>query len=179
MRVKILGVCGSLREASTNTRLLHAALRCLPAGVKMHLTSCIGRLPLFNPDLQNAHIAVVDEWVEEVKAADGLLISTPEYARGYPGALKNALDWLVNTDAYVNKPFMLLKCSARSNVAHETLTVVLETMSGIHIAGASTTVPLLGTGLTVEQILENPEFAERIRAALSKFASELERTREQ
>ncbi|MGH8264427.1 MAG: NADPH-dependent FMN reductase, partial [Steroidobacteraceae bacterium] len=60
-------------------------------------------------------------------------MSTPEYARGYPGALKNALDWLVNTDAFVNKPFMLLNASSRSTVAQETLVTVLQTMSGIHV----------------------------------------------
>ena len=171
--MQLLGVSGSLREASTNTRLLVAATRFVPAGVQMHLTACVGRLPLFSPDLNPAHIEVVDQWVREVRAADGLVVSTPEYARGYPGALKNALDWLVSTDAYVDKPFMLLNASSRSTVAQETLTMVLETMSGRHIKRASTTVPLLGKDLTVEEIVENAEFAGRLRAAMLTFVSEL------
>ena len=173
MAVKILGISGSLRAASSNTRLLMAAMQLLPPDVDMHVTTLVGKLPLFNPDDDIARIDVINEWVQEVKGAEGLVISTPEYARGYPGALKNALDWLVNTDAYVDKPFMLLKASGRSNVAHETLTVVLETMSGRHIADASVTIPLLGTSLTVPQILANPEFATRIRESLSTFAAAL------
>jgi NAD(P)H-dependent FMN reductase len=173
MAVKILGISGSPRTASTNTRLLTAALQLLPPDAEMHLTTLVGKLPLFNPDDDVARIDVVSQWVQEVKAAEGLVISTPEYARGYPGALKNALDWLVNTDAYVDKPFVLLKASARSNVAHETLTVVLETMSGRHVTEASVTIPLLGTNLTVAQILENPEFATRIRESLSTFVAAL------
>jgi NAD(P)H-dependent FMN reductase len=173
MAMKLLGISGSLRAASTNTRLLMAALQLLPPGVEMHVTTLIEKLPPFNPDDDVERIDVVSQWVQEVKTADGLVISTPEYARGYPGALKNALDWLVNTDAYVDKPFMLLKASARSNVAHETLIVVLETMSGRHIADASVTIPLLGTNLVVPQILATPEFATRIRESLSTFVSAL------
>ena len=169
--LRLLGISGSLRDASTNARLLLAAMHFVPPGADMHLTSCVGKLPLFNPDADPAGIEVVDQWVREMRAADGIVISTPEYARGYPGALKNALDWLVSTDAFIDKPFMLLKASSRSNVAHDTLTVVLETMSGRHIEGASATVPLLGTTLTVAEIVANEEFAERLRQSLLTFVA--------
>src|SRR5262245_21272441 len=147
--MNVLGICGSLRTASTNQRLLAAARTLMPHGAEMHVTSYVARLPLFNPDVPPEDSPIVREWAREMKAADGIIVSTPEYARGYPGALKNAFDWLVGTDAFVEKPFMLLKASARSTVAQDTLTVVLETMSGVHVAAASTTVPLLGTGLTI------------------------------
>jgi len=100
--------------------------------------------------------------------------ATPEYARGYPGALKNAFDWLVGTDACVNKPFMLLNASLRGTIAQSTLTTVLETMSGVHIESASTTIPLLGTSLDVPDILANAEFAQRLRTSVLTFVAELE-----
>lgn len=171
--MKILGVSGSLRAASTNTRLLTAAANFVPAGVEMRLTSCVARLPLFNPDINPEGSDAVEQWIREMRAADGLVLSTPEYAHGYPGALKNALDWLVETDAFVNKPFMLLNASSRSTIAQETITEVLRTMSGVHMESASTTIPLLGTKLTAAEITENTEFAGRIRQAMLAFVFEL------
>jgi len=113
--------------------------------------------------------------VRDVREADGLVVSTPEYARGYPGSLKNAFDWLVGTDAFVRKPFMLLNASARSTVAHETLTTVLETMSGVHVVEATTTIPLLGTGLEVADVLADAEFARQMRPALGRFVEAIRR----
>jgi len=170
-RMQILGISGSLRAASTNTRLLLAAKKLVPPELDFHLTSQVARLPLFSPDLAPADSDAVEQWIQEVRASDGIIVSTPEYARGYPGALKNAFDWLVNTDAYIDKPFMLLNASSRSTVAQRTLTTVLETMSGIHVEAASVTVPLLGTTLTVSQIVENSEFAAMIHQSLLTFAA--------
>jgi len=171
--MRLLGISGSLRESSTNTRLLLAAARLAPPDVALHMTGLVSRLPLFNPDLEPAGIDVVDAWVREIREAEGVVVSTPEYARGYPGALKNALDWLVASDAFIDKPFMLLRASSRSSIGHDSLTYVLQTMSGIHVAGASATVPLLGTTMTVDEILANPDFAKRLRDSLSTFAAEI------
>jgi len=174
--MRILGICGSLRAASSNSRLLAAALALKPRDVEMHVTSCVATLPLFNPDVDPAQVDSVRGWAAEMKAADGVVISTPEYARGYPGALKNALDWLVNTDAFVNKPFMLLGASSRSTVAQESLVTVLQTMSGIHIENASTTLPLLGRNLEVANILADQDFSARIERSMTTFVSELRRS---
>jgi NAD(P)H-dependent FMN reductase len=173
MNLQILGVSGSLRAASTNTRLLAAAAAFMPPHADMHVTSLVGALPLFTPDVDPESHAIVREWVREMRTADALIVSTPEYARGYPGALKNALDWLVSTDAFVQKPFMLLNASARSTTAPQTLTTVLETMSGVHIASASTTVPLLGTKLEVAEIVADSEMAAAIREAMLTFTREV------
>lgn len=173
--VRILGVSGSLREESTNTRLLEAAVRLSPPDVDLHLTSSLPELPAFTPDADPARIPEVDRWVREMRAAEGLVVSTPEYARGYPGALKNAFDWLVGTDAFVEKPFMLLNASARSVIAQTTFTRVLETMSGVHVESASATVPLLGRRLTVPEIVGNPELAGTIERALAELAEGVRR----
>lgn len=174
--MKLLGICGSLRAESTNIRLLRAAARLVPADVELRVSDSPSRLPLFNPDWIVNDFATVSAWARDVKAADGIIVSTPEYARGYPGALKNAFDWLVATDAHVDKPFMMLNATARSTIARDTFIRVLETMSGIHIESASATIPLLGTKVDVDGILENREFADRIRGALEAFVSAL-RTR--
>jgi len=167
--MRVLGISGSLRHASTNSNLLSAAVLLAPPGMRLTLTSNITSLPPFTPDLEPSRIDVVARWVDEVRDAQGIIVSTPVYAGGYPGALKNAFDWLVGTDAYVSKPFMMLSASDRSQFALDTFVKVLETMSGVHIEGASTTVPLLGSNLTAADIVADAPFAERIRSALIRF----------
>jgi len=169
--MQLLGVCGSLRGGSTNSRLLEAAARLLPEEVDLHLTTLVGRLPLFNPDVRVESSDVVMQWVQEMRSADGLIISTPEYARGYPGALKNALDWLVDSDAFVTKPFIMLSASSRSTIGRDTLTTVIETMSGVHVREGSITINLLGTQTDVASIINASEHAPRIAVAIGQLVS--------
>jgi NAD(P)H-dependent FMN reductase len=175
--VQILAVSGSLRNESTNTRLLAAAVRLAPANVEIRLASGVGALPAFSPDLDPSEIEIVAQWVQEMRRADAIIVSTPEYAGGYPGALKNAFDWLVATDAFVQKPFMLLNASARSVNAQRTFTKVLETMSGVHVERATTTIDLLGSRLDVPEILASAAHAARIRNAIQTFVAHLDQTR--
>ncbi|HEY5672819.1 MAG TPA: NADPH-dependent FMN reductase [Malonomonas sp.] len=91
--MKILAISGSLRQASYNTQLLKLAGRCMPDRVDFSLYTC-GALPLYNQELDGADKpAAVQELLERIDAADGLLIATPEYNYSVPGVLKNAIDW--------------------------------------------------------------------------------------
>ena len=72
-----------------------------------------------------------------VRHADALLICSPEYARGVPGSLKNALDWLVSSDAFVGKPVALINTSPRATHAQASLALTLETMAGRMVPEAS------------------------------------------
>jgi chromate reductase len=99
--MRILAISGSLRAASSNTALLRAAAALAPEGMEVVLYGGLGDLPHFNPDLEGAAPpAVIDLWAR-VREADGLLIACPEYAHGVPGAMKNALDWLVGGDEFI------------------------------------------------------------------------------
>lgn len=90
--MKIVAFTGSLRKGSFNMSLLHAAQKLVPAGVEIEILDS-GSLPLFNQDLEtNLPQAVVD-FKAKVKAADAILIATPEFNYSVPGVLKNALDW--------------------------------------------------------------------------------------
>ncbi len=167
--MNVLGVSGSLRSESSNSRLLTAAARISKPGINIRLPDLVGKLPLFSPDLDPAANEFTQRWNSLVRDADGIIISTPEYARGYPGALKNALDWLVGGDGFVNKPFMFLGASLRASISQTTLTTVLETMSGIHIKEADAIIPLLGTSLQVADIVTNSEFCDTIETSLNRF----------
>ncbi|NOX51559.1 MAG: NAD(P)H-dependent oxidoreductase [Gammaproteobacteria bacterium] len=172
--IRLLGISGSLRQDSSNTRLIAAAAELAPHSVEFEVTNIIGNLPLFNPDLDITKNSYLVRWVDQVRSTQGLVICSPEYARGYPGALKNAFDWLVATDAFVDKPFMFLNASARALVSRQTLTTVIETMSGIHVESAMATVPLLGTNNQTPEIVQNATFATVIRSALMTFTAAIE-----
>jgi NAD(P)H-dependent FMN reductase len=105
-----------------------------------------------------------------IAAADALLISSPEYAHGVPGALKNALDWMVSDAAMIGKPIALLNGSARSTFAHPQLAETLRTMSTALIAEASVTVPLDGRRLDAAGIAADPGLAALVRRALGNLA---------
>ena len=91
--IRVLGIAGSLRTGSFNRALLDAAAGIAPAGMVIELADIA--LPLFDEDLERAgDPPAVRALRERVRAADGLLIATPEYNRSVPGGLKNAIDWL-------------------------------------------------------------------------------------
>ncbi|MDB5954228.1 MAG: NADPH-dependent reductase family protein [Ramlibacter sp.] len=92
--MKILGISGSLRQGSYNSMALRAAQKLAPAGVTLDIAD-IGSIPLYNDDVRAAgEPAAVTALKAQVRAADAVLIATPEYNFSIPGVLKNTLDWL-------------------------------------------------------------------------------------
>lgn len=100
--VHIVAFAGSLRKASANAGLVRAAavLAASMPNVKLEvLTDLVSKLPLYNGDLEaEGFKGVVREWREALRAADALLIATPEYNYSIPGTLKNAIDWASRPD---------------------------------------------------------------------------------
>jgi chromate reductase, NAD(P)H dehydrogenase (quinone) len=92
--MRILGLSGSLRRGSHNTRLLRAAAGSLPPGAELALWEGVKHIPPFDEDDEHAPPAAVADLRLAVEAADALLVATPEYNGSVPGQLKNALDWL-------------------------------------------------------------------------------------
>lgn len=90
----ILALSGALRRASYNTALLRAASGLVPQGVTMAVHTLHG-IPLYDGDVEAEGIPeAVTTLREAIRAADALLIGTPEYNNAIPGVLKNGLDWL-------------------------------------------------------------------------------------
>jgi chromate reductase len=169
--MKIIAISGSLRATSLNTAVLQAASRLAPTGVTIEIFEGIGNLPFFNSDLDGDRLPPeVAEFRAVIGAADGLLISSPEYARGVAGVMKNALDWLVASFEFPNKPVALINTSPRATQALAALSITLETMSARLVQDASITLPLLGTTNDAASIAANAELAAPLRNALERYA---------
>ena len=177
-RLQILGISGSLRQRSSNTEVLRAASSLAPTNVQITLFSGLDALPHFNPDLDGVGSLpppTVGDFRRRVRRADALLICSPEYAHGVPGALKNALDWLVSVPEVIYKPVGLLNASPRATHAQASLAETLRTMSMAVIPAASIAVPVLGRDLSAEAMARDPELAAALRGvidALARAASE-------
>ena len=93
--MKVLGISGSLRADSHNTKLLRAAARELPPGVEFEILDGLRDVPAYDEDIDaDPQPAAVQRLREALRSADALLFATPEYNSSVPGALKNALDWV-------------------------------------------------------------------------------------
>jgi len=144
--VRVLAISGSLRQASSNSALVSAAVHVAPVGVEVSVYGELADVPPFNPDLDTntAPIGVV-RFRAALEACEAILICSPEYAHGVSGVLKNALDWIVTSGELMDKPIALINASGRATLAYASLRETLTTMSGRVIEDASVTIPLEGS----------------------------------
>lgn len=113
-RVQILGLAGSLRKQSYNRGLLQAALEVAPPHCNLDIFDLEG-IPLYNQDEEIDLPQSVVQLKAKIRAADAILIATPEYNYSIPGVLKNALDWgsrPYGDNAWNNKPVAMMGASA-------------------------------------------------------------------
>jgi chromate reductase, NAD(P)H dehydrogenase (quinone) len=167
--MRILAISGSLRASSSNTALLLAAASLAPKHVEITLYKGLGELPHFNPELEAEASTAVQEWRAQLKAADGVLISTPEYAHGVPGTLKNALDWVVGSGEFMGKPVALLNASQHARHAHASLSETISVMDARLVVDPAFAIPLPGNKIDAAGILTRPELKEALRRAVEVF----------
>lgn len=169
---RFLAICGSLRRVSTNLALLEAVRRHAPPGIDIEIFNGLAALPPFNPDDEGDRTpAAILDLAHKVGAADGLIIASPEYAHGIPGALKNSLDWLVSRFEIPDKPVMLVHASTRGIFARAHLSEVLRTMSVRLHDGPSFELHVMGKSPDeIAMMLDGDGNPERVRAMLAAFA---------
>jgi chromate reductase len=151
--------------------VLRVAARVAPAGIEVQIYDGIDRLPYFNPDLDREFDdPLLPDSVRELRSAiataDAVLISSPEYAHGVPGVLKNALDWLVGGPEMVGKRVALLNTSPHATHAQASLAETLRTMSVMFVSEASIAIAL-PRGESDDALVAIAVVADAIRDALA------------
>ncbi|HYM62196.1 MAG TPA: NADPH-dependent FMN reductase [Thermoanaerobaculia bacterium] len=170
--MKIVAICGSLRAASSNLALLRAAAAVAPAGMELAIYEGLGGLPHFNPDLNGDDPpATVRELRDVLIAADGVVISSPEYAHGIPGALKNALDWLVSTGELAGKPVVLI--NAATSGGERGQAAIIQTLSAMQwkvLTDASLLAPFVHKKIDAHGNVTDPAILAALRSSLGALA---------
>ncbi|MDR2877151.1 MAG: NAD(P)H-dependent oxidoreductase [Chromatiales bacterium] len=170
--MKILAISGSARSASTNTALLRAMKELAPVGVELSIFHRLDTLPVFSPDAEGEKTPPqVLQLMEAVSAADGIIISSPEYIRAIPGGLKNAIDWMVSRFEVVSKPIALVHASHRGDDMLASLRLVLSTVSDKFQEELFLRLPLMKKSPEeVDALVRSPLYEAQVSEFLIRFA---------
>jgi len=173
-RKQILALSGSLSAHSSNSALLRAAAALAPDDLDfVFYDEQLGKLPPFNPDLDGEGAVpppTVDEFRGLLRAADGVLLSCPEYGHGVPGALKNALDWIVSSGELEGKAVALIVASPSGGEwARAALTPTLEVIGAKLVANVS--LVFTRKSIDGEGRISDPDIIHTLEASLAALAS--------
>jgi chromate reductase, NAD(P)H dehydrogenase (quinone) len=176
--MKIIGISGSLRTTSLSTALLNAGATLAPPSVELMVYDGIGNLPHFNPELDKESVPpAVSDFRSQLNSSAGVVISTPEYAHGIPGVLKNALDWLVASGEFCEKPVALFSASPYARFAHASLIETLTVMMARLIPDAFINVSSRwGSENGESHMTSNVGLLPRVERALAVFAKAIDPT---
>jgi chromate reductase, NAD(P)H dehydrogenase (quinone) len=178
--MKILGISGSLRQNSFNTRLLRTAIALAPDGVSIDEFD-LSPIPLYNEDVRAAGFPPsVQQLRDAIRDADALLFATPEYNYSVPGVLKNAIDWASRPpdQPFTDKPAAVMGATVGLNGTVRAQLHLRQTLVGcnvhfinrpeVAIRGAADKFD--ATGLTDEK---GREMVRQLVAALAEWANRI------
>jgi NAD(P)H-dependent FMN reductase len=170
MTLRVLGVCGSLQAESANLTLLRAAAASAPEGAEVVIFDGLRDLPLFNPDLEamGTPPAAVTLWRRSVSESDALLIACPEYGFSLPGALKNAIDWMIGSGELEGKIVAITAAVVHADRGRRGLAALRDTLAAVsaRIVGG-------------EPIVKGPTFEHDVAALLRSLVVELSAARDE
>ena len=134
---KVLAISGSTRTGSSNMILLKT-MASFAGNIDFIYYEELAELPHFNPDLDKGDIPIqVQHFRDLIAESDGVIICTPEYIFSLPGALKNALEWMVSTIIFKDKPVAMITAAASGEKAHESLKLIMQTIQARIIPASS------------------------------------------
>ncbi len=176
---KVIGLSGSLREASYNTALLRSAAGMMPEGSEL-IVETIRGIPLYDADLEAEGIPEkVTALKDAIAAADGLLLVTPEYNNSIPGVFKNAIDWLSRPDSDIkrvfgNKPVAVIGASPGgfgTILSQNAWLPVLRTLKADFWSDGRLMVSRAGTVFNQDGTLADQKIEDQLRKFLAGFVA--------
>lgn len=134
----------------------------------------IAELPHFNPDMDHEQVAApVAELRDKINRARGVLICTPEYVFSLPGSFKNALEWMVSTVVFSNKPTALITASASGIKGHEELQLIMRTLGTHTTNGMQICIGGIRGKLDEAGNIKDPDLAAQLHTMMENFIQNL------
>ena len=166
----VLAISGSTRQDSSNLRLIQAIAASSAEFFQVMPFEGLAELPHFNPDLDtDAPPHHVTRFRQQLRAADGILICTPEYAMGVPGTLKNAIDWTISTMEFSRKPVALITASLSGKKAHHSLQETLLILEARITAHTQLLIPFIKAKVSPDGVVTDPNADADIQALIRSF----------
>ena len=147
-KIKILGVSGSLRATSSNMIILKAIQQSLSSNIELLIYDGLATIPPFDDSMEPSEPVLA--WRRQLAEVDGILICSPEYAFGIPGALKNAMDWTVGSGELVNKPLALITAATGGDKAHAAWLQIFTALSANIPEGGALLIPFVRSKLNAQ-----------------------------
>lgn len=163
--LRVLCISGSLQARSSNLALLEAAAALAPPGMQLSVFDGLRALPQFNPDLEtDAPLPVVQCFRQALAASDAVLIASPEYGFSLPGALKNAIDWVIGSGELERKVVAITASVNHPERGRRGLGALRDTLQAVNAT-------LVGG----EPMVRGPSFDSDVAALLQELLTELRR----
>jgi chromate reductase, NAD(P)H dehydrogenase (quinone) len=166
-KIKILGIPGSVRNGSSNHKVLKIISGRIPSHIEFSIYDALGNLPHFDGS-ENPPTAIAD-FLQRVRDADGIVICTPEYAFGVPGTLKNALDWTVGGGEFSGKPVVYITAATSGEHAHESLGKILTAIDTRIPRGGSLLISGIRGKLNAEGNFTDPELLLKVQSVVDSL----------
>lgn len=175
--INVLSICGSLRRGSYNRMLMNALPALAPARLAFTQAPSYGGIPLYDFDLQTEQgfPAEAQAWADAIRAADALVITSPEYNWSIPAPLKNAIDWVsrMQEQPFKGKPVAIQSCATGllgGGRVQQHLRVCLTGVDAIVFGRPEVLVSFAAQKFDADGNLTDETTAEMIRQHLAAFA---------
>lgn len=171
--MNILGLSGSLRKNSSHSKILETLAKLAPKNVTFKISIHIDQLPHYNKDLDKEELlpSNVKLWRRELQQADGFYISCPEYSHKVPEIFKNALDWIMTSKEFANKPIAFINSSP---LVQNTLSQICQSMSARIIEVASIDTQFINKTETQRDFGDEEEIKHALESSLQIMIREIQ-----
>jgi len=165
---KVLAMPGSIRASSSNILLLRVIAEMMATTLDVVIFDGLAGLPPSDPGVVDAP-APVAAFRGMLRAADGVIICTPEYAHGVPGSLKNAIDWTVASCEFSGKPTVLITASTDGRFGHAALLETLRVIEARDVDRLSLLIPFVRSKIDAISGAVEPSTLAEVRALMEAF----------
>jgi chromate reductase len=172
---RVLAISGSTRSDSSNHHLLQAIAHLTGSDFDWVFWKGLSDIPPFNPDEDkesDTAPGAVLAFRQLLRESDGVIICTPEYAHGVPGALKNAIDWTVSSADFSGKPTVLITASTDGKYGHAALLETLKVIEAKDIEQLQLLIPFVRTKISAGRIIDEKTLAD-VRGLMDEFKKTL------